>query len=117
MTFDTCPEIFNDENLPGLTNEKGCPKNFCFINGTQCHGNIVSNLILASEDECLAACINNVDCKWFEFESQTKMCSLLGDCSTFDNDCPNCIIGSRDCPERMMTLLFGLGEDENGTER
>ena len=113
FTYVTCPDIFYDPSLPGLTSEKGCPTEFCFINGTQCHGNLVSISKCADEYDCLETCVNNINCKWFEFETETKYCSLLEDCPTYDQDCPNCIIGSRECsvPSDEMVLLLGLGEE------
>jgi len=83
----------------------------CFIRGVQCHGNLVSISISADEYECLSACIDNINCNWFQFETQINICYLLENCDSFDQDCPNCIIGSRNCSE--MVMLLGLGKDDS----
>ena len=117
LTYLTCPEILDDPNLPGITSEKGCPpvSDFCFINGTHCLGNLVSISSCVDEYDCLNFCVDNIDCKWFEYETETKICYLLEDCTTYNQDCPNCIIGSRNCDG--MVLLLGLGDDADGQRR
>ena len=119
FTYATCPEIFDDPSLPALTNEKGCQAEFCFIDGTQCHGNLVSVSKCADQYDCLSNCVDDINCNWFEFETSSELCSLFQDCATYDLDCPNCIIGSRNCsnPKDEMVLLLALGENSNGIYR
>ena len=117
--YATCPDIFDDPSLPSITSEKGCPTDFCFYTGSQCNGNLIAISKTADEYECLETCVDNNDCGWFEFDTGTKFCSLFETCATYGQDCPNCIIGSRDCPlaDDEMVLLIGLGEEKYSVAR
>ena len=118
MISASCPETINNPNLPAITNEKGCPTNVCFVTGSQCFGNTISISITADVYECYDICVDDLSCQWFEFDSDSNLCFLLADCTSYNSDCATCTIGNRNCsPKEEQVLLLGLGGDSSKAKR
>ena len=84
--------LFSNESLYLYTR---CPARQCHET-IKCEGHFIDSFKIAHLEDCIEACNNNADCKWYTLEKTHNHCLLYEDC-TEKHDCVTCASGERDC--------------------
>ncbi len=64
------------------------PDPVCFSPATDCSdgADVIDELVLGSDSECLEACRGEGGCAWFTFDGAESACALLADCPAPEED-------------------------------
>jgi len=85
--FDPCPTCISGQKL--------CPSRECH-GGFKCQGHFVDSYDIATLEECIEKCNNNVNCQWFTLEKDNDHCILYEECEN-QFDCDTCASGEKKC--------------------
>ena len=79
----------------------------------QCEGVILGAESTVSEVECIAMCVENVNCQWYSFNTDQNACFTFVDCDTVDTTAVDTVYGQRECREGNITISIHRAHSMN----
>ena len=65
----------------------------------ECIDIVVGAMEVSDVDNCIQACRDNLNCRFWTLDPDQGYCVLFSGCKDVDNStCPSCIYGEADCP-------------------
>ena len=79
-----------------ISGEVDCPLTSCTEPG-EVDGNFAGSSQEEDVEGCWQACQDNMDCHFYTFNTENKLCFLLRDFKALDPTCTACLWGEKSC--------------------
>lgn len=109
-----CPSMQNENQGICQSGENECEDSApqCNVDGC-CQGTSIQFIITDSAGKCLDACKDDSECRWFSYQTENRVCSLLKDCNSWQHENEGvCVSGESQCdaqPSLSGYLLVAVG--------